>query len=202
MRKVRVRVTPGFLLLMAWLLYRDRQGILLLTLAACICHEGGHWAVLRIFGHAIKEINLTAVGAEMVLGEEMSCGQEVLAAAAGPAVNLILAGVSSRLLGGELFAGLNFVLAVFNLLPVGRLDGGRILKGILSWTVGDTGAQQVLDWTEGALSAILPVLAVWSLGRGGGVTLLLAALWVLFGRREGKIREKFGKRVVTACGKG
>ena len=71
----------------------------------------------------------------------------LLVAAAGPVANLLLAAVSggvlftalltSRHLPGALtdlawtLLGLNLALAIFNLLPIPPLDGGRIVDGLL-----------------------------------------------------------------------
>ncbi|HEX2580797.1 MAG TPA: site-2 protease family protein [Dongiaceae bacterium] len=76
----------------------------------------------------------------------------VLVAAAGPGINLVLALVSALLLHAvtympDVAAGwagatlvnsleLNIWLAVFNLLPVPPLDGGRILVGIVPRPIG------------------------------------------------------------------
>ncbi len=76
----------------------------------------------------------------------------ILVAAAGPAMNLVLAtlaglsfrflnhgaGLPVRFLAANLENALvlNVVLAVFNLLPIPPLDGGRIILGVLPKAVG------------------------------------------------------------------
>ena len=65
----------------------------------------------------------------------------------GPAANLAAAWLCCRAEGGALFAGLNLALGCFNLLPVGRLDGGRALHCLLSMSIGPAAeeAEAVLD---------------------------------------------------------
>ena len=185
MRLGRVEVTGGFLLLTAWLNYLDRQGVVPLALLACALHELGHWAALRALGARVRRVRLTAVGAEMEVDRTLSYGGELLAALAGPGANLALALAFSPLTGGGLFAGLNLALGCFNLLPVGRLDGGRALHCLLSMSIGPAAeeAEAVLDRV---LIAFLLALGVLLIGWGGSFTLLLVALWLLAKEKEGK----------------
>lgn len=175
----RVEATGGFFLLLAWLNYLDRTLLVPTALAACAAHELGHVAAIRLLGGGIRGMRLTAVGAELILSRPLGYWQEGLAALAGPGANLLLALFFSGFEGCSVFAGLNLALAAFNLLPVGRLDGGRALYCALALLAGPGPADRVGGWldclcTAGALGAGA-FLAV----RRGNITLLLVAFWLL-----------------------
>lgn len=178
-RSGRVEVTGGFLLLAAWMNYLDRSFVVPAALLACASHELGHIAVIRLVGGEVQQLRLTAVGAELVLARPLGYWQEGLSALAGPGVNLTLALICCCFRQWYTFAGLNLVLALFNLLPVGRLDGGRALYCTLALLAGPDLADRVGRWLAplcagGALTAGL-LLA----GQRGNITLLLVALWLL-----------------------
>ena len=177
MRLGRVEVTGGFLLLLAWLNYLDRALLVPMALAACGAHELGHIMAIWLLGGAIKEIRLTAVGAELVLARPLAYWQEGLAALAGPGINLLLAMAGCHF--DLTFSGLNLALALFNLLPVGRLDGGRAVYCTLALLAGPEAADRVGKWLDFLCTAVVTAaglfLAVW----GGNITLLLASCWLL-----------------------
>ena len=177
----RVEVTGGALLLWAWLNYLDGQGIVPLALLACVLHELGHLLAVRLAGGRVRRMSITAVGAEMEVDRALSYGKEALAAAAGPGVNLALALVFCRLPGGGMFAGLNLALACFNLLPVGRLDGGRLLRCLLAWLLGPEAAWRAGRAVDGLLAGGLVLLGGRLLWMGASPTLLLAAVWLCCG---------------------
>mgnify|MGYP001124236419 CR=1 FL=1 len=175
----RVEATGDFLLLMAWLNYLDRQGIVPMAMAACLLHELGHWAVIRLLGGQISLVRLTAVGAEMVLRCPMGYWQEGVSALAGPGVNLLLALIFCAWPGGAVFAGLNLVLACFNMLPAGRLDGGRALYCTLALLAGPEWAGRIGRCLDGIWAAVLLVCGALLARFGGNITLLLVSLWLL-----------------------
>lgn len=173
----KVEVTAGFLLLLAWLNYLDNSLIVPMAAAACLAHELGHLAVIRLIGGTVRRIRLTAIGAEIVLARGLSYWQEGLSALAGPGINLVLALVCCGLERGVTFAGLNLALALFNLLPVGRLDGGRALYCTLALLAGPELASRIGNWLD-----VLSTGAVLAAGlalAGRNLTLLLVGFWLL-----------------------
>lgn len=100
-------------------------------------------------------------GAEMQVAGRMSYGGELLAAAAGPAVNLLLAAALG--LPGRwweplyLLAGAQAVLGCFNLLPILPLDGGRMLWLALCWGTDPFLADRVAQAVSLAAAGLLTV---------------------------------------------
>lgn len=193
MRRGRLEITGGFFLLLAWLNYLDRQALVPLALAACALHELGHYGTILALGGDVKLLRLTAVGAEMVLSRPMGYFQEGLAALAGPGVNLLLAAAACRWEGGLTFSGVNLVLGCFNLLPLGRLDGGRAMRCTLCLLAGPEWARRAGEWLDRVGTAALLGAGLALVGAGGNLTLLVVALWL----RLCIFREK--KRGIGSC---
>lgn len=141
-----------------------------LFVACLLAHEMAHALVARYTGVGVRRITLWMLGGVSELEEEApSPGAEAGIAAAGPAASLVL-GVTAAaaalwvdVLGlGALtvvslrwLAGVNVVLAVFNLLPGAPLDGGRILRAVL-WSVrGDRVAAQIAAGGAGVVVGAL-----------------------------------------------
>lgn len=190
MRLGRVEVSGGFLLLLAWLNYTDEQGLIPLAVASCALHELGHWLAIRALGGQVERVRVTIVGAEMVLSRPLSYAGEALCALAGPGVSLALAWLGHCLPGGALLAGVNLVLAVFNLLPLSALDGGRALGCAVSALAGPDAAEGLAGLLDGFLVGALVAGGAILAWKGGSVTLLFTAGWLF----SSVWREKEGKR--------
>ena len=108
------------------LLYFDASGFLRLGLLAAFLHEWGHIGVyLALFGQfPVIEVTLTGF-CMRTRGREMPLWQTALLAAAGPAVNLVLAGLWMLRLEQRATIRASAFLA-FNLLPIPPLDGAQL----------------------------------------------------------------------------
>ena len=151
--RTRIRVSPGAPALLAGFVWLSSPEVLGAGLLAALCHELGPYAALRRRGGWVR--------AEMQVAGRMSYGGELLAAAAGPAVNLVLA-AALGLLGrwGEplyLRAGAQAVLGCFNLLPILPLDGGRMLWLALCWGTDPFLADRVTQAVSLAAAGLLTV---------------------------------------------
>ena len=174
----KVEMTGGFFLLFAWLNYMDRQFVVPLAVAGCLMHELGHYFMIRTVGGDIKVVRLTAVGAEMAVSRPLGYWQEGISALAGPAVNLVLAQIFCTWEWGRTFAGMNLVIALFNLVPIGRLDGGRALYCTLALLTGPDWAARTGWWLDIIFTAFLTGFGLIVVGIGGNITLLLVAVWL------------------------
>lgn len=139
-----------------WLLYAGLFGLFngtmaaflfVLIFASVLLHELGHSAVAKLLGIPVRHITLYPLGgAAQMAAEPRHWTHEVAIAVAGPLVNFVLvAGLVP--LGIFLPAGLaqelclnlgiaNLVLGLFNLVPAFPLDGGRVLKAVLTPRLG------------------------------------------------------------------
>ena len=124
----RVEIRPAAAAGLALLTALDPAGLCLPFLLAAALHEGGHLLCLRLCRVPLVRLRIGLLGAVLETGAR-SRREELCCAAAGPAVNLALGLLLGRI--APVFAWLNLLLALWNLLPVFPLDGGRVLSALL-----------------------------------------------------------------------
>jgi Zn-dependent protease len=150
----------------------------ILTIFLCVVlHELGHAVAASYFGITTREISLLPIGGVALLDRlPQRPRAELIIALAGPLVNLIIAlillfpAVNSMNHGLvkaiESINGHNFIvnlfmvnitMAAFNLIPAFPMDGGRVLRAILSMKLDRIQATKIAART-GQLLAVAAVM--------------------------------------------
>ena len=133
------RKSPVFLLAVLTLaLIWDASGFLKLSILCAVLHEAGHFVAFWLLTGRPPRILCSLTGLQIEMdGIPLCRGRENLLLAAGPAANLLcaLAGwiqVSCRASYlGYFFLCENLCMALFNLLPIRFLDGGRLAANFI-----------------------------------------------------------------------
>jgi Zn-dependent protease/CBS domain-containing protein len=145
-----------------------------------LLHEYGHALTARRFGIRTRHITLLPIGGLALLESiPKDPRQEILVALAGPAVNLAIAGLAFLALAaggppGAPFAAeltrmgflpnllaANLMLALFNLLPAFPMDGGRVLRALLSLRMDRVRATRTAATIGQALAVGLGLLGLY-----------------------------------------
>lgn len=199
-KAAKITVSVWAALLLAVFAVCTSPVVLAAVLLAALCHEWGHYGVLRCCGAAVEEIRISLYGAQIRLAERpvLSYGRELLAVLAGPIVNIALALLLARCgAWGDVFfllSGAQLVLGGFNLLPVRPLDGGSALWLALAWGSDPVAADRVMRWIERVMLVLLTALALWIWRRTGSPFLLLGITGLWKPMRPEKKLVKRGKR--------
>ncbi|QQE12139.1 site-2 protease family protein [Planctomycetota bacterium] len=153
--------------------------------AIVLTHEFGHALACRSVGGKADTIMLWPLGGIAFVDPPQRPGAVLWSIAAGPLVNVVLVPILFGMLvgasylarasyAGEVIAEIvfwlnqiNFVLLVFNMLPIYPLDGGQILQAILWFFIGRTKSLKISSGI-GLFVAIV----------GGVLCLLSGMIWL------------------------
>ena len=220
---IPIRVHFTFLLFVIWFALSNVLGagsllvISLLAMFFCIVlHELGHSLVAQKFGYPVRDITLYPIGGVATIEGSPSPRHELLIALAGPAVNVVIAGILALILGpmhklphwswppwsspenalllqrsptAFLFIA-NLSVVAFNMIPAFPMDGGRVLRAGLGLIIGKGRATQVAAAVGQLLAILMGIYGAGLLGASPNYGLCIIALFVYFGAgQERRIEE-------------
>jgi stage IV sporulation protein FB len=165
-----------------------------LVFACVLAHEFGHVLTARSFGVVTPDVTLFPFGGLARLNTIPDVPyQEFLITAAGPAVNVVIAGALIVLAGADVtsdpltvvtgsnvdlatrLATTNLFLAAFNLIPAFPMDGGRLLRAVLAWRLGFTRATELAARIGQWLAFVLAFIGIM-----GNPMLIIIAVFIYF----------------------
>lgn len=185
MKRERLSISAGALLLGALIYCTASFTELAAILAPVIVHELGHILTLRLYGLRIRCVKAELRGLCIEYGGVCAPMGHAVSALAGPAAGFAYAFAASyaaQRTGNEvltLSAGVSLLLSLFNLLPILPLDGGRVFSILVTELLGGRRGDRLTKALSLMLSAALLFAGIRLMLRGEGTALALAALWLL-----------------------
>ena len=117
-----IDIRPGFFMFAIVLAALDRSGSVLPILYAMGVHELAHVVMMLACGGRVRRLTLRFADLR-IDAAGLGYRQELLAALAGPLVNLVCGALFC--MRSPAFAAYSLMLGNYNLLPVWPLDGGQ-----------------------------------------------------------------------------
>jgi len=167
-----------FFAIIAMFLTLDTTGFAIMSLIVCVIHEAGHLAAMLITEQKPNKIVFRGGGIKIASPSAQShTAGSFFVLIAGSAVNIVLFfalyfTLPQTNIYPVMFATLNLVIGVFNLLPIGCLDGKRLLEMFLP--------KRMLRVVEIIALAAVAVVVTAAIVRGGvNFTLAAAMIYVV-----------------------
>ena len=180
-------------------------GLTLALFVSVLVHELAHALYARRKGAPVHDITLLMIGGVSRIGEPRRARHEAIMALAGPASSLAL-GIAAGLVYAALPPGwlearialvlvaeMNLLLGLFNLIPAFPMDGGRVLRAVLSGRLGPVRATRAAGLVGKAFAVAFFVAGLL----GGGLFLVLIGGFVFVGAdaevRQVRMRSALGR---------
>lgn len=136
----KIKVGTSVIILLVLCLFFHNFLVLLNYFLALFLHELAHLIVATKRGYTLRQFRIDLFGMAIDIDSDIESKDSFIVNIAGPMLNLILCGVCVAMyylfpmtyVYFNTFCIANFSLAIFNLLPIYPLDGGKIFRGMMS----------------------------------------------------------------------
>lgn len=157
--------------------------VVAISFAVVLLHEICHALAARALGVKTHSIELMPFGGVAQM-EDIRGGAEFLIALAGPVFNLLSAaaliwlGNRFPLYAGDIRPWLqaHMVIGLFNLIPAYPLDGGRMLRALISLLAGRETATRLCSWIGMGIGVVIAASGVATALQGLQLNLALVAI--------------------------
>ena len=163
-------------LLLAFLynLYIGKKKIFFIAYMFIIMHELSHMIMALILNVDIEEITLLPFGVNAKYSGRINMLNEFLIAIIGPIATLFFAFVYQN----DTYFKINFLILLFNLIPIYPLDGGRIIRVFFVRVLGQKLGNKLNKLLNHFFMSVLIFFAIYMLIKYKNISFLLLSIYV------------------------
>lgn len=205
---MRFRIDLKIFIFLILFYFTKQIQIYAMIMIFAIVHELGHLLAGLLMGMKPEKIEIMPFGVSISFkinvkeyNKKIKKGnvleiKKIIVALAGPITNFIIILITYNLnldlIKSMLIIYTNFLIMIFNLLPIYPLDGGRVLKGILHITFGKRKSEKYINIiskiTIIAITAISSILILYI--KNISIFLIDMYLWYLVIKEDLKYKKK------------
>lgn len=177
--KTKVRLCFSFFLVLALFAFQSSRTFGLAAIAACGIHEFSHLFVMLLFGISPEIITFYGAGIQInsTQTDNANTWNRILILSAGCTANFIAA-AAFGVYGNAVASVINLLTGVFNLLPIGELDGAALLKMLFIRICRPEHVDNALV-VSGVISAAIYAAAVTLMGSGASFVLVTTGIYIV-----------------------